>query len=205
METLLRAAWAAYAGGTAAAGSILDGLLERYAEPHRRYHAVGHLHRVVADCLELLTTVDVADPAAVVLAACYHDAIYDPRSATNEADSAALADRQLDQLGVPETRRAEVARLVLATAYHQVTDPASAVLLDADLAVLGGPPAAYEAYVRGVRFEYAHLDDATWNSGRAAVLRRLLARPAFYATEAFRDREGRARANLASELSALDG
>ena len=52
------------------------------------------------------------------------------------------------------------------------------MLLDADLAVLGSEPAAYQAYVTGVRAEYGHVDDAAWATGRAAVLRGLLDRPA---------------------------
>ena len=78
------------------------------------------------------------------------------------------------------------------------------MLLDADLAVLGAEPAAYQAYVTGVRAEYAHVDAAAWRTGRAAVLRDLLARRPLYATEPARARwEARAGANMAAELATL--
>ena len=40
-------------------------------------------------------------------------------------------------------------------------------MVDADLAVLGSEPAAYQAYVTGVRAEYGQLDDEQWRTGRA--------------------------------------
>ena len=91
-----------------------------------------------------------------------------------------------------------------ATADHVATDGDTAVLLDADLAVLGSEPAAYQAYVTGVRAEYAHLDADAWRVGRAAVLRDLLGRRPLYATAPGRARwEARAGANMAAELAAL--
>jgi predicted metal-dependent HD superfamily phosphohydrolase len=71
--------------------------------------------------------------------------------------------------------------------------------------VLGSDPAAYQAYVTGVRAEYGHVTDADWRAGRAALLRRFIARPAIYATKTARDRwERRARANLVAELATLE-
>ena len=54
-----------------------------------------------------------------------------------------------------------VARLIELTAGHEVdpADIAGAVLLDADLAILGADPGEYQHYVNGVRTEYAHVDD----------------------------------------------
>ena len=76
-------------------------------------------------------------------------------------------------------------------------------MLDADLAVLAAEPSRYQAYARGVRAEYTHVDDAAWRTGRAAVLRAFLDRPAIYRTAPMRNQEHRARANLAAELSGL--
>lgn len=212
MEPATRAAWAQHVGASKAAAAALDALVARYAEPHRAYHGVDHLDQIVAGCLTLLggpPGAAVADHGTVVLAAFFHDAVYDPSSATNETDSAELAEQELERLGVRAARRAEVARLVRATAPLAATvagagdDPAANVLLDADLAVLGADAAAYARYVEQIRAEYAHLDDASWRAGRCAVLRALLARPALYRTEVFREREQRARHNLGAELEAL--
>ncbi|MBD9700445.1 DUF4031 domain-containing protein [Flavimobilis sp. GY10621] len=100
----------------------------------------------------------------------------------------------------------EVARLVLLTTRHDPApgDVAGALVSDADLAVLAGSPTTYRRYVRRVRAEYAHVDDAAWRVGRAEVLRSLLVTEHLFATPVGRDRwESRARANLAGEIEAL--
>ena len=78
------------------------------------------------------------------------------------------------------------------------------MLLDADLAVLGSEPSAYQAYVTGVRVEYAHVDSEAWSVGRAAVLRSYLDRARLYSTQEARSRwDARARANMTAELVSL--
>jgi predicted metal-dependent HD superfamily phosphohydrolase len=203
MEQELRDRWAMVAGPGAAAESALAGLLARYREPHRHYHGLAHVIRVLRDVDELLAAVPVDDGDAVRLAAWFHDAVYDPRSSGNEAASARLADEVLSSLGLSAARRAAVARLVLATATHEPRSDDEAVLVDADLAVLAADPATYSAYAKGVRREYVFLDDASWRQGRAEVVRSFLGRARIFITDVRRDREPRARANLTAELAGL--
>ncbi len=207
-ESRLRLQWALAVGRSIPASACLDGLISRYREPHRRYHGLAHVARV-ADVVDvLLGEVDVADPVAVRLSAFFHDAVYDPRSSTNEADSARLARRQLPPLDVSGAVTTEVARLIMLTGGHLPAgddDAAGQVLLDADLEVLGAPPNVYATYATGVRVEYSHVDDETWRSGRAAVLRGFLARDHLFHTPLMRRSEPRARSNLSAELAALNG
>ncbi|HYN97184.1 MAG TPA: metal-dependent phosphohydrolase, partial [Pilimelia sp.] len=82
----------------------------------------------------------------------------------------------------------------------------AALLCDADLAVLGAPPAAYRAYAEAVRREFAHVPDGAFRAGRAAVLRRLLALPRLYRLPRLHARyDEPARHNLRRELTALAG
>lgn len=88
---------------------------------------------------------------------------------------------------------------------HDDTTHDEAVLVDADLAVLGAPPAAYLDYVRGVRAEHPDLAETDWRTGRATVLQTLLSRPTLFRTSSGRERwEARARANLTAELVGLE-
>jgi predicted metal-dependent HD superfamily phosphohydrolase len=99
-----------------------------------------------------------------------------------------------------------VVRLVLLTAGHDAEpgDANGAVLCDADLAVLAGPPDAYAAYASAVREEYAHLSDEEFTAGRIAVLERLLGLPSLYRLgDVADDWTPRARANLTAELTLL--
>ncbi|HEV7823618.1 MAG TPA: metal-dependent phosphohydrolase [Mycobacteriales bacterium] len=194
--------WSALLPGAEALG---EDLLVRWSEPHRRYHTPDHLAAMLSVVDGHASEAD--DPDAVRLAVWFHDAVYDPRRTDNEDMSAALAARVLPAAGVPSERVAAVARLVRLTGTHDPgpSDRDGALLSDADLAVLAGEPDAYAAYAAAVREEYAHVPDEPFRSGRAAVLRSLVALPRLYHLPALREQwEDRARANLAAELRELE-
>ncbi len=190
-----------------AGDAALDELLARHRQPHRRYHTATHVMWVLRHIDDLAADSTPVDLDAVRAAALFHDAVYDPRSPTNEHDSAVLARRVLADCGWEAARVERVAALIELTAGHDPagdTDLGADILLDADLAILGAEPADYRAYVTGVRVEYAHVDDDGWRTGRAAVLRSFLDRPAIYRTASMQAaRERRARANLSAELADL--
>ena len=203
-EVALRSVWHQLAGDTDP--TALDRLLARLREPHRRYHTATHVMWVLRhiDHLAAAGAAEGVDLAAVRLAALWHDAVYDPRRSDNEAVSAQLAREVALQLGWPAPRADDVHRLVMATAAHSPASADEAVLVDADLAILGAEPKDYAAYVQGVRVEYAHVSDADWKVGRTAVLRGFVDSPSLFHTEAMRrEREPRAKANLAAELATL--
>jgi predicted metal-dependent HD superfamily phosphohydrolase len=198
-------AWARLAGDSPTSRTEWAAVVTAWGEPHRRYHDLGHLAAVLGLVGELAGA--AADPDAVRLAAWYHDVVHDPRRGDNEAVSAERARAGLRGL-VPPERVEEVIRLVLLTAGHDPApdDANGAVLCDADLAVLAGPPESYAAYASAVREEYGHLSDAEFTAGRTAVLEHLLALPALYRLPAVAGEwTPRARANLTAELGLLRG
>ncbi|WP_419995990.1 hypothetical protein [Streptomyces boninensis] len=179
-------------------------LLDRWAEPHRRYHDTAHLTAVLDRIDELAG--HAADADVVRLAAWFHDAVYRPDRSENEERSARLAEISLSEAGLSADDVAEVARLVRLTVTH---DPAPGdrngeVLCDADLAVLAGAPEPYAAYAAAVREEYGFVPDDAFRDGRAGVLRQLLALPRLFRTPyGQREWEQRARHNLTTELRLL--
>ena len=183
---------------------IRERLVSAYDDPARGYHDLRHL-REVLEHLDDLVPADHPDRDAVVLAAWFHDAVYDVVG-DNEERSARLADAVLTQAGVPIPMVEEVTRLVRLTAGH---DPAAddlpgQLLCDADLAILAAGRERYDAYVAGVRQEYAEVPDADFRAGRKAVLEDLLAHDTLFHSEAARERwEERARANVSAEVAAL--
>ncbi|MFI5666990.1 hypothetical protein [Streptomyces sp. NPDC051704] len=205
----LRARWhATTTAAGAAAGHdpdpYADRLLAAWAEPQRRYHTTAHLADVLAR-MDVLAA-HAADPAAVELAAWFHDAVYRPDRSENEERSAALAERALPELGIDAARTAEVARLVRLTVTHDPApgDTNGEVLCDADLAVLAGAPDAYAAYAAAVRAEYGFVPEDAFRAGRAAVLRQLIALPRLFRTPyGTAHWEAPARRNLAAELADL--
>lgn len=191
----LLARWDVLAPGAREVGAEL---LNRWGEPHRRYHDRRHLLAV----LEAVEELSVEPPRTVLLAAWFHDAVY-RGTADDEEDSASLAGTLLAEAGSPGWEIREVQRLVRLTAGHRPEsgDASGALLCDADLSVLGRSPELYRRYLADVRREYPHLDDAAFDAGRRRVVTGLLKLdPIFSAPEA-RDRwEEQARSNLMSEL-----
>jgi predicted metal-dependent HD superfamily phosphohydrolase len=193
------------------ADDLRDRLLAAYAGPERGYHDRRHLGEVLDRLDELLdaplgpvapTGVDVQ---ALRLAAWFHDAVYDA-TAEDEERSARLAEGTLPAAGVSGAVVAEVARLVRLTQDHDpgAGDLAGQLLCDADLAILAAAPPRYAEYARGVRREYAHLDEATFREGRLRVLDRLASRRRLFHTAPACERwEPAARANLAAEIASL--
>jgi predicted metal-dependent HD superfamily phosphohydrolase len=194
----LRARWP-----LAGADDLRDRLLAAYGAPGRGYHDLTHLAEVLAHVDLLADEADDLD--AVVLAAWFHDAVYDG-GADDEERSAAWAEEELPAAGVAPARVASVARLVRLTATHRPApdDRDGQVLSDADLAILAADPDRYAAYVAGVRVEYAAVPDDDFRRGRAAVLGDLLDKPALFHTARARELwEERARVNVEREIAAL--
>ena len=198
----LRLAWQRHISDS---DELLDRLIARHRERQRRYHRIEHVESVVRNVVELAACEDVADLDAVVAAAMYHDAIYEPQHPANERASARLARRDLTKLGWNDKRCERVATMIEGTATH--LDPAdadAAVLFDADLAILGADGDDYLAYVGRVRDEYNHLDNTEWTDGRIAVMSSFLERASIYGTATGRDRwEAAARRNVTDELETL--
>jgi predicted metal-dependent HD superfamily phosphohydrolase len=185
-------------------GGLLNQLLAAYSEPHRRYHTLQHVREGLAyfDATAMLAR----RPAEVELALWFHDAVYDPRRSDNEERSAQWARDSVLAADCAADVADRVAALVLATAHHTQAsdDPDTQLLLDIDLSILGSAPARFEVYEQEVRAEYAHVDDAAFRAGRAALVEAFLRQPRLYATAAFHDAlEARARDNLQRSLERL--
>lgn len=185
-------------------------LLQRLEEPHRSYHSARHVVEMYAavEELEREGVVTEREAALAGVAACFHDAVYDPQAppGANEVDSAALAVRCLMALGLDAGDVEQVRRLVLATERHEapLDDGLDAAFHDADLWILAAPEERFDEYCAQVRQEYAAVPDAAYAAGRTAVLEPFLRRDTVYATRYGRRVWGeRARVNVARELARL--
>lgn len=156
-------------------------LIERWSEPHRHYHDTRHLVQLMKALALLSTHV----PAPVKLAAWFHDAVYRGEPGTDEEASAALAERELRAARLPSATVAEVVRLVLLTVDHQPgpSDESGALLVDADLSILGQRPGRYLMYLNGVRAEHANLSEQSFKMARMGVVGALLSQQALYRSQ----------------------
>jgi predicted metal-dependent HD superfamily phosphohydrolase len=176
-------------------------LVTAYTQSDRHYHNLQHIHHV-------LTILDrfvdrLQDPISVLLAAWFHDFVYDSRSTDNEIQSAKLAGKILQVIGVSIETIDRVQQLILATKGHQikVDDNDLCILLDADLAILGTNPDRYQIYARSIRREYSWVSDELYREGRIRVLESFLQRQRLYHTDLlFDELESRARLNIQAEI-----
>jgi predicted metal-dependent HD superfamily phosphohydrolase len=206
----------------ALAGQWFDRLWAAQADdPARHYHTIVHVWEMI---LYLNLLVEGKDAAAarldlssiqkpvIFLAILFHDAVYDPKSSTNEEDSARLFHAFANDTGLARARPdacQQVTTYILTTKKHEALDtnsPGLALFLDIDMAVLGKGPEAYREYAALIRREYAHVPALIYRAKRAQVLEAFLRQPRIFGTPAVRDLlEGQARDNLRAEIAALRG
>ena len=202
---------------TARVAQLGESLLQAWEQPHRAYHHSGHLSQMLSDLDHLYThRAQGSTPLALILAAWFHDAVYEGAPGEDERRSEQLASTSLEPLVtaglLTEQELQMVSLLVRATATHELPESADLpagyeptdiqLFLDADMAILAADSVRYRRYLRGVRSEYSHFDDEAFRTGRTTFLRSILGRERiFLSEEAFKLWEEPARANLRAELS----
>lgn len=202
---------------TAQVAELGESLLQAWEQPHRAYHHSGHLSQMLTDLDRLYAhRTQGSTPLALVLAAWFHDAVYEGAPGEDERRSEQLANASLEPLvtaGLLDVDELQmVSLLVRATATHELPESADLpagyeradiqFFLDADMAILAADSARYRRYLRGVRSEYSHLDDEAFRAGRTTFLRSILGRErVFLSEQALKLWEEPARANLQAELS----
>ncbi len=89
--------------GQSGSGLVFSALKQAYETPPRPYHNFLH----IAHCLDEFQTVSrlVANPQALQLALCFHDAIYDSKAKDNEQRSAELAAQAAFDAGLHSASR----------------------------------------------------------------------------------------------------
>ena len=201
LESYWQAAW--NEAGLKAPGGVLEDLYRRYRDSQRHYHTLQHLEDCFASFDQLRGRCE--NPAAVLLAVWFHDAVYNARAADNEAQSARLADAVLAEAGADAGLRALVRRLIDVTRHTAAPVTADEiVMVDIDLAILAAPFARFWQYEEDIREEYAWMDEWKWREGRGSLLRSFLRRPHIYGTPEFRARlEEQARDNIDASLARL--
>lgn len=202
---------------TAQVAELGESLLQAWEQPHRAYHHSGHLSQMLTDLDRLYAhRAQGSAPLASILAAWFHDAVYEGAPGEDEHRSEQLASASLEPLVTAGLLSGDelqmVSLLVRATATHELPESADLPVgyepediqffLDADMAILAADSARYRRYLRGVRSEYSHCDDEAFRAGRTTFLRSILGRKRIFLSEqALQLWEEPARANLQAELS----
>lgn len=166
--------------------AFLD-LVHRYSEPHRCYHNIFHIDRMLLDLKRVEQAAHLVSSINLRWAIWYHDIVYKPGHEENEEISFYICEKAMKQFHFDSAQREIVKTYILATKQHvhQIV-PVSAdepwirehnLLLDLDMAVLGFQSEEYEQYAVGVKEEYlTRYSLAEFNQGRANFLKTMLDR-----------------------------
>lgn len=191
-----------YSQDIAIIDKIFQILVEKYSEKHRAYHNLSHINYL----LEEVKKIEFEDFDAVYLATWFHDVIYEPKNSDNEIESAKLAVKMLQKVGLHNDKIVKIEQIILATQTHSAEnlDDDGKTFLDLDLSILGANPKIYQHYSQAIRQEYSHVWDFLYRRGRKKILQNFLQRETIYFTENLRERfENQARLNLANEIKEL--
>lgn len=145
---------------------IDETVLDRYREPHRFYHTLEHLDNI----WQQLESQGYGDNDVLLLATVFHDIIYDPRSATNEEDSAQYfkevftGDSALKSL---------VIDIILDSKHHKPGSASSEVFSAADLNILKQPFDKLLIYEQQIFKEFQFVDHKIYREKRVEVLKSL--------------------------------
>ena len=170
-----------------------------YDAPERTYHNAAHVQQV----LGALGARGVLTPT-LALAVWGHDLIYDPRAGDNEARSAGVFGDWLAEQGADAALRTEVAALILATRHAEPPRTRQeALLVDADLSILGASAGDFDAYDAAIRQEYAHVPWPLYREGRRRVLEGFLERATLYHSSEFAALDAPGRLNLRRAVAQL--
>ena len=141
-------------------------ILNHYLEPHRFYHTLAHLD----DICEHLESKGFGDNEALLLATVFHDIIYDPRSATNEEDSARYFNEVFKG---NQSLKDEVTGIIFDTKTHQPKSELSHIFSEADLHILNQPFDKLMQYERQIFKEFQFVDYNVYKEKRIEVLQAL--------------------------------
>ncbi|PUA28362.1 MAG: hypothetical protein B0W54_18050 [Cellvibrio sp. 79] len=178
-------------------------LIAAYSESHRHYHTGAH----VDACLKHLDQVRLLanHSAEIEIALWFHDAIYKPRSSSNELDSANWCCSFLMANEVDAEVIARVHQLIMATCHNVASSSNDEQLLvDVDLAILGAPENIYWQFEDNVRKEYKWVPGFIFRAKRKEILDGFLQRERIYNSDYFfQTLEQQARINLRAAIARL--
>src|SRR3989344_7812000 len=198
-------------GAVGDAKVAFEEVIRCYGEQHRRYHTLMHLDQCFRE-FDLVKHL-LKDPDAVELTIWFHDIVYvtDVRSIAveNEQRSARKAWRFITHhVDWDAHKQSRIHNYILATQTHtNPPDSDCANFLDIDMSILGQPDLVFDAYEKGIRYEYKHVPWKKFAQIRKGFVAEWLEKAnknELFLTEFFNNKyNGQAKKNLERSLNKL--
>jgi pantetheine-phosphate adenylyltransferase len=143
----------------------IEDVLKLWNAPHRRYHTERHL-RDLLEQISAYPNLSQKDQDILMLAALFHDIIYEPRRSDNEERSAQF----LLDVSKHSPHITHVVQLIHDTKHHVPSSPLSAIFCQMDMSIVHAPYETLLEWEDGIRYEYGHLPWKDYKERRIAFL-----------------------------------
>jgi pantetheine-phosphate adenylyltransferase len=147
-------------------------LLSMWNESHRSYHTLNHLNDVIDQINENKSKYSEKEYEKLMLAALFHDCVYNPMSSTNEEDSAQFfIECCLDKTNSDVL---EVKQIILDTKTHQSTTNLSETFNHYDMSIVERDFNQLLEWERGISEEFSVYTKDQYKVGRLKFLESLM-------------------------------
>jgi len=113
----------------------VDEVYECWSETQRFYHTIEHLTKIISDILSA-KNLNEEETEILLIAAIFHDIVYDPKSRTNEEDSIQFFKDSFLSTYKLDTKELEVIDLIRMTKTHKPKSKLEELFCELDLKVL---------------------------------------------------------------------
>ncbi|MCA0428909.1 MAG: adenylyltransferase/cytidyltransferase family protein [Bacteroidetes bacterium] len=142
-------------------------VLNLYNQPHRFYHTQVHLADVI---LFLKSNQKLSNE--LFLVAVYHDAVYNPKSKTNELDSANLFEQDAIKANYNKEKIKLIKQIILDTASHKASCNESEEFIKADLNIFNQSLSKLIEYENQIFKEFQFVNYLVYKKERIKVLQK---------------------------------
>ena len=150
----------------------INTVLAMWNESHRSYHNLNHLNDLISQINENKSKFSEKEYEKLMLAAIFHDVVYDPASQTNEEDSAKF----LMEYAIDKTNKdiLDVEKIILDTKTHKSTTNLSESFNNYDMNIVERDYDQLVDWENGIEFEYSFYSKEQYKEGRLKFLESLL-------------------------------
>ena len=150
----------------------INTILSMWNESHRSYHNLNHLNDLICQINENKSNFSEKEYEKLMLAAIFHDVVYDPASQTNEEDSAKfLMECAVDKKNADIL---DVNQMILDTKTHNSTTNLSESFNKYDMNIVERDFDQLLEWEKGISEEYSVYPKEQYKEGRVKFLESLL-------------------------------
>ncbi len=190
--------------------SIIENLFSEislnYNSKSRFYHNFTHIQQMIDFSITIKEKTE--DNNSFIIAAFYHDVIYNTFKNNNEEKSAEFFLKHFRKLEIENTIKEKITEMILRTKNHSESKPEDSLdlklFLDTDILIFAEEEETYFKYVENIKNEYSHVPKIIFNKKRKEILKNFYEKDFIYKTDYFRANfEKKAKENILAEIKTL--